>query len=111
MRRQLPLTLCFIAGVFMAVQYFIPHWRVQDTYDRFLIWLQIIFAFAFLLGTVSLVKVHFHKIRNRAADSGVVRPCLAATATGSSLSPYGLAPETSARARLLRPTSVVLLIQ
>jgi len=70
MRRQLPLTLCFIAGVFMAVQYFIPHWRVQDTYDRFLTWLQIIFAFAFLLGTVSLVKVHFHKIRNRAADRG-----------------------------------------
>ena len=70
MRRQVPLALCFIAGVFMAVQYFIPHASVQDTYDRFLTWLQIIFAFAFLLGTVSLVRLHYHKIRNRAADRG-----------------------------------------
>ena len=31
---------------------------------------QITAAFAFLLGTVSLVKLHYHKIRNRADDRG-----------------------------------------
>jgi len=69
-RRQLPLTLCFIAGVFMAAQYFIPHYAVQGLYDRLLTWLRTLYAFAFLLGTISLVRVHFHKIRNRASDRG-----------------------------------------
>jgi hypothetical protein len=68
MRRQVPLALCFIFGVFMAVQYFIPHHSVQDMQERILMWLQTLLAFAFLLGTVSLVRVHYHKIRNRADD-------------------------------------------
>lgn len=70
MRRQIPLALCFIAGVFMAVQYFIPHPSVQNMQERMLMWLQTLLAFAFLLGTVSLIKVHYHKIRNRADDRG-----------------------------------------
>ena len=68
MRRQIPLALCFIFGVFMAVQYFIPHHSVQDMQERILMWLQTLLAFAFLLGTVSLIRVHYHKIRNRADD-------------------------------------------
>ena len=68
MRRQIPLALCFIAGLFMAVQYFIPHPAVQNTYEIILGWLQTLLAFAFLLGTVSLVRMHFHKIRNRADE-------------------------------------------
>lgn len=70
MRRQIPLALCFIAGLFMAVQYFIPHHGVQYFYERLLLWLQTLLAFAFLLGTVSLVRMHYHKIRNRASDRG-----------------------------------------
>jgi len=70
LRRQLPLALCFIAGVFTAVQYFIPHHAVQDFYQLLLDWLMTLLAFAFLLGTVSLIKVHYHKIRNRADDRG-----------------------------------------
>jgi hypothetical protein len=68
MRRQIPLALCFIFGVFMAIQYFIPHHSVADMQERILMWLQTLLAFAFLLGTVSLIRVHYHKIRNRADD-------------------------------------------
>jgi len=70
MRRQFPLFLCFIAGVFMAVQYFIPHPSVQVWYERILDWLQTLLAFAFLIGTVSLVRLHYHKIRHKASDRG-----------------------------------------
>lgn len=70
MRRQLPLALCFIAGIFTAVQYFIPHAAVQDFQERLLGWLMTLLAFAFLLGTVSLVRLHWHKIRNKADDRG-----------------------------------------
>jgi hypothetical protein len=70
LRRRLPLMLCFIAGLFMAVQYYIPHHAVADAYETLLLWLQTLLAFAFLLGTVSLIRVHYHKIRDRAADRG-----------------------------------------
>jgi len=70
MRRQVPLALCFIAGVFMAVQYFIPHPSVQVWYERLLDWLQTLLAFAFLIGTVSLVRLHLHKIGHRSAGRG-----------------------------------------
>jgi hypothetical protein len=80
MRRQVPLALCFIAGVFMAVQYFIPHHSVQDAYEIVLDWLQTLLAFAFLLGTVSLVRVHWHKIRNRSSDRGYSMVALAGLA-------------------------------
>ena len=70
MRRQIPLMLCFIAGVFTAVQYFIPHPAIQDFQERFLAWLMTLLAFAFLLGTVSLIRLHWHKIRNKADDRG-----------------------------------------
>jgi asparagine N-glycosylation enzyme membrane subunit Stt3 len=70
MRRQVPLALCFIAGTFMAVQYFIPHPAVQQSYDQLLNWLQTLLAFSFLIGTVSLVRVHYHRIRHRTADRG-----------------------------------------
>lgn len=70
MRRQIPLALCFIFGVFMTIQYFIPHHTIADMQERILMWLQTLLAFAFLLGTVSLIKLHYHKIRNRADDRG-----------------------------------------
>jgi hypothetical protein len=68
MRRQIPLALCFVFGVFMAIQYFIPHHSVADMQERVLMWLQTLLAFAFLLGTISLIKVHYHKIRDRTDD-------------------------------------------
>jgi hypothetical protein len=70
MRRQVPLALCFIFGLFTAIQYFIPHAGVQVFQERFLGWLMTLLAFAFLLGTVSLVRVHYHKIRDKAPDRG-----------------------------------------
>ncbi len=70
MRRQLPLALCFIFGVFTAIQYYVPHFRVQWFQERLLQWLMTLLAFAFLLGTVSLIKVHYHKLRDRAPDRG-----------------------------------------
>jgi len=65
-----PLALCFIAGIFMAVQYFVPYPSVQLWYERVLDWLQTLLAFAFLIGTVSLIRVHMHKIGRKTPDRG-----------------------------------------
>jgi len=66
MRRSLPLVLCFIVGVAMLAQYFVP--RLDILYENALIWGRIISAFALLLGMLSLWQVHRYKIKRRAEN-------------------------------------------
>jgi len=65
MKRQLPLALVFIFGVFMIFQYFIPH-EISETIFEFLLdWVYIIGIFALALGIWSLIRVSWDKIQKR----------------------------------------------
>jgi len=67
-RLQIPLVITFVVGVFMAVQFFIPHALVQTPYERLLEWGRIVAAFALVLGIQSLLRTHWDKIRRRRRD-------------------------------------------
>ena len=69
MRLQVPIALGFLAGMFMIVQFFVPHPSFQETYDALLNWNVIIGAFALVLGLQSLFRTHVDKIRRRRAGS------------------------------------------
>lgn len=66
MRIQLPLFICAIAGLFMAVQYFIP--AALPLYDRVNDYLQIVYAFSIVLGVASVVHRHGGKVQHRKKD-------------------------------------------
>jgi len=68
MRRQLPLAICFIMGLIMTVQFFIPHRSSQWLFENMLRWLIIVFTFALILGILSLVKLHIQKVQHRRRD-------------------------------------------
>jgi hypothetical protein len=68
MRRELPLAICFIMGVIMAVQFFIPHRYSQWLFDNMLKWLIIVLTFAMLLGILNLIKLHVQKVQHRRRD-------------------------------------------
>ncbi|MFQ6097518.1 MAG: hypothetical protein ACE5O2_07285 [Armatimonadota bacterium] len=70
MRVGLPLLICFVIGVALVVQFFIPHGISRDAMERGSRWLIIISAFALVLGIGSLVKTHLDKIRRRSRDWG-----------------------------------------
>jgi hypothetical protein len=63
MRREIPLTICFLIGTLMAVQFFVPHQYSVSLYQYMLQWLIIVLTFAMLLGIGSLIKMHTYKIR------------------------------------------------
>jgi hypothetical protein len=65
MRRQVPLVLVFISGVFTIFQYFVPHESSEWIYEFLLDWIYIIGIFALALGIWSLVRVSVDKIRHR----------------------------------------------
>lgn len=68
MRTHIPILLSFVAGTFCLAQFFMPHQAIQATYNELIVWLQIIAAFALVLGIASLLQRHVTKIRKRQHD-------------------------------------------
>lgn len=66
MKTQLPLLLCFLAGTFMAVQYFIP--AMRPAYERVYDYLQIITAFSIVLGVASVLHRHGNRMKRRGPE-------------------------------------------
>jgi hypothetical protein len=66
MKKQFPFVLVFIFGIFMAIQYFIPHGSTEWAYEFFALdWVPIIGIFALALGIWSLIRVSYEKIQHR----------------------------------------------
>ena len=65
MKRQVPLVLCFLFGVGIILTRFSPHPISQSFYEEVNTWALIIFPFAFVLATVTLVRSHVTRIRRR----------------------------------------------
>lgn len=65
MKRQVPLVLCFLFGIATILTRFSPHPISQAFYEEVNTWALIIFPFAFVLATVTLVQSHWTRIRRR----------------------------------------------
>ena len=68
MKQKVPLTICFIMGIVMLCQYFMPF--TEGFNRRTVQWLLIVAGFALCLGLYSLVRVHILKIRRKASGWG-----------------------------------------
>jgi len=66
MRRQVPLLICFVAGIVMLSQNFIP--PLTWIYQQALEWARIISAIALFIGLISLVRVHTMKLKRKAPN-------------------------------------------
>lgn len=70
MRREIPLLIVFLFGLFMIIQYFVPHGSFLYLYKEFNNWTIIIGIFTIIVGVGSLVSVHYNRIRYRKPDWG-----------------------------------------
>ena len=66
MRREIPLKITLIFGLFMIGQYFIP--PVNDIAGRFQQWAVIVLAFAYVLGVANLVRINLDVVSKRGRD-------------------------------------------
>ena len=65
MKRQIPLAIAFLGGVFFFGQYFSPHPTLAFWYQRMLNWTIITGIFAMGLGVVSLWMNNWPKVRRQ----------------------------------------------
>ncbi len=64
-KKQIPLALVVIFGVLTLISYYVPHKMSVDYIEMMNKWEQIVAAFAFLLGLLSLFFSHYHKITRK----------------------------------------------
>jgi len=65
MKTTLPVAFGFIVGLFMLVQFFVPHPAMQAAYNEILDWKQVVIGLTYILGVWSLVQFHGKKIQRR----------------------------------------------
>jgi hypothetical protein len=80
MRREVPLAITFIVGMFMLVDFFVPHVRVSAAAEEMKQWGTIVIAASILLGIGNLIRVHSKKIARRQAGWGYSAVCLSVMA-------------------------------
>lgn len=68
MRREIPLKITLFFGLFMIIQYFVPHWMVNELAGRFQQWAVIVLAFAYVLGIANLVRINLDVVSKRGQD-------------------------------------------
>jgi membrane-associated phospholipid phosphatase len=68
MRREIPIAICFLAGISFILEYFIPHKQVLSIFETIRQWAIIVIAFAYVLGLSNLVRVNFHVIQKKQRD-------------------------------------------
>jgi hypothetical protein len=66
MKTRIPLLICFVAGTFMAIQYFVP--AFLPYYDRVNDYIQIVYAFSIVLGLASVIQRHTHRVQRRGPE-------------------------------------------
>lgn len=76
MRREIPLAITFLAGMFMLIDFFVPHVAVSSVADELKQWGTIVIAASILLGIGNLVRVHSRKISRKQTGWGYSVVCL-----------------------------------
>ncbi len=65
MRREIPLAITFLIGIFMLVDFFVPHHVVSSAAAEMKQWGTIVIAASILLGVGNLIRVHYKKISRK----------------------------------------------
>ena len=64
-KKQIPLAIVFVFGVLTLISYYIPHKKSVDFMEMMNKWENIVAAFAFFLGLISLFSSHYSKIARK----------------------------------------------
>ncbi len=65
MRRSFPIFICFAFGMIMLIQFFVPSEFSGEVRSEITDWVQIIYAFALIVGVVGLFKYHISRISRK----------------------------------------------
>ncbi len=68
MKREFPMIITFVFGVFMIIQYFIPHPLVNNLAGALQSWAIIVIAFSYVLGSANILRINGEILYRRGLD-------------------------------------------
>ncbi len=69
-KKTIPLAIVFTVGVLTLLSYYVPHKVAVDFVETVSKWENIVMAFAFMLGLISLFRTHYGKITRQVPGWG-----------------------------------------
>jgi len=86
-KREVPLIISMVAGIFVLIGFFIPHPLIRTGYDKIQQWVIIVVAFTYVLGMANLMRLNLDQIFRQAKDWPyklvLVAGCVATMAIGA----------------------------
>jgi hypothetical protein len=67
-KRQVPLMITMIAGLFCLIGFFVPHPAIRSWYDDIQQWVIVIVGATYVLGVANLLRVNLKQASERARD-------------------------------------------
>ena len=68
MKREIPLLISMISGIFVLIGFFIPHPAIRNTYDDIQQWVIIVVALTYVLGMANLLRINVEHVQRRSKD-------------------------------------------
>lgn len=68
MKKELPILIGLLVGIFAVVEFYVPHHAVGSVTEHMREWGQVLAAAAFVLGGINILQVNVPKVRRREAD-------------------------------------------
>ena len=68
MKKEVPIAITMVVGIFMILKYFLPWVWVEMVASEIEQWGLIVISFAFLLGVLNILRIHLKNISRRGED-------------------------------------------
>jgi hypothetical protein len=67
-KREVPILITMVAGIFMLVAFFVPHPSVADIYGEVQTWAIVVVGLTYVLGVANLLRVNVRHVSRRERD-------------------------------------------
>ena len=68
MKREIPILITLVAGLFMLVAFFVPHPQVRNLYEDMQNWAIVVVGCTYVLGVANLLRINSRQVSRRERD-------------------------------------------